>query len=37
MRGAIANGLSVATRNVGDYEDMGVDLINPWENPSRGR
>ncbi|WP_183099944.1 PIN domain-containing protein [Nocardioides pelophilus] len=27
---AHANGLSVATRNTGDFEDMGVDLIDPW-------
>lgn len=27
---AAAHGLAVATRNTGDFEDMGVDLINPW-------
>lgn len=30
---ATANGLSIATRNTGDLEDMGVALINPWESP----
>ncbi len=31
--GAIAgaNGMSVATRNTVDFEDCGIDLINPWE------
>ena len=28
---ADANGLSIATRNVKDFEGLGVDLINPWE------
>jgi len=28
---ARANGMAVATRNVADFEDCGVDLINPWE------
>ncbi|WP_188113443.1 type II toxin-antitoxin system VapC family toxin [Nocardioides humilatus] len=28
---AIANECSVATRNVGDFAEMGVELINPWE------
>ena len=28
---ASANDLSVATRNTGDFEEMGVALINPWE------
>lgn len=28
---ARAHGASVATRNVDDFADMGVDLINPWE------
>lgn len=28
---ARANGMAVATRNVRDFADCGVDLINPWE------
>ena len=30
--GAIArsHSMAVATRNVRDFEDMGIDLINPW-------
>jgi len=28
---ARANGMAIATRNVGDFEDCGIDLINPWE------
>jgi len=27
---ALIHGLTVATRNVGDFEPMGVDLVNPW-------
>jgi toxin FitB len=27
---AATHGLTVATRNVADFEDMGVPLINPW-------
>jgi predicted nucleic acid-binding protein len=27
---ASAHGASVATRNTGDYEDCGIDLIDPW-------
>ena len=27
---ASAHGLTVATRNVGDFAGMGVELINPW-------
>ena len=27
---ARTRGLAVATRNVGDFEEMGVDLIDPW-------
>lgn len=26
-----ANGCSVATRNVKDFADVGIDVINPWE------
>ena len=28
----IARGLTLATRNVPDFEDCGLDLINPWED-----
>ena len=28
---ALAHGMSVATRNVGDFEATGVALVNPWE------
>jgi len=28
---ARANRMAVATRNVADFADCGVDLINPWE------
>ena len=28
---ARANRMAVATRNVGDFADCGVELINPWE------
>jgi toxin FitB len=29
---ALEHDLIVATRNVGDYEDMGITILNPWEN-----
>ena len=28
---ALVHGLTLATRNVGDFVGMGVALINPWE------
>ena len=28
---AMANALSVATRNVGDFESLGLNVVNPWE------
>jgi predicted nucleic acid-binding protein len=28
---AAVQGLTVATRNVSDFQRSGVDLINPWE------
>lgn len=31
---ARANGCAVATRNVKDFEDAGIPLINPWETPA---
>ena len=27
---ALANGMPLATRNVRDFEDMGVEIIDPW-------
>jgi len=27
---ALAHGLTLATRNAGDFEPMGVELVNPW-------
>ena len=27
---ARSRGMAVATRNVWDFEDMGIDLYNPW-------
>ena len=27
---ALAHGLTLATRNMGDFEPMGVELVNPW-------
>lgn len=31
---ALVHRLTVATRNVGDFEPTGVTLINPWEQPT---
>lgn len=31
---ASARGCPVATRNTGDFEDMGIELINPWRSGS---
>ena len=28
---AVARGMAVATRNVRDFEDMGIDIFNPWD------
>jgi predicted nucleic acid-binding protein len=28
---ALEHGLTLATRNVRDYEDLGVTILNPWE------
>ena len=30
---ACANGLTIATRNVSDFTDMDVDVVNPWGAP----
>ena len=27
---ALSHSMAIATRNVRDFEDMGIDLINPW-------
>ncbi|MFM2371512.1 MAG: hypothetical protein RIS85_1234 [Pseudomonadota bacterium] len=32
---AIVHGLTVVTRNVGDFVATGVPLLNPWETPSQ--
>ena len=29
---ARTHGMAVATRNVRDFEDMGIDVINPWDD-----
>jgi toxin FitB len=29
---ALVHGLTVATRNVADFELMGVDVVNPWQS-----
>lgn len=31
---ALVHGLTLATRNIADFEGMGVPLINPWETPT---
>lgn len=31
---AASRGYAVATRNSSDFEDVGVDLINPWDHPA---
>ena len=31
---ARSRGASVATRNVGDFEGCGVEVINPWDDPA---
>jgi len=28
---ALANGATLATRNTSDFEDCGIELVNPWE------
>jgi predicted nucleic acid-binding protein len=28
---ALRHDLVVATRNVGDYQDLGITILNPWE------
>lgn len=32
---AISNGLTIVTRNVADFEPMGVAVVNPWNHPER--
>ena len=29
---ALVHGLTLATRNVADFERMGVGVLNPWES-----
>ena len=29
---ALVHGLTVVTRNVADFEGMGVDVLNPWKS-----
>ena len=31
---ALEHGLIIVTRNIRDYEDLGVTLVNPWESTS---
>ena len=31
----IANGAALATRNVKDFDGLGIDLVNPWDLPAR--
>ena len=31
---ALVHGLTVVTRNVADFELIGVTLLNPWDNPA---
>lgn len=33
----VANGATLATRNVKDFEGMGIDLVNPWDAESPAR
>ena len=33
---ARARGAAVATRNIGDFEGCGIDVVNPWDEPSDG-
>ncbi|WP_286196089.1 hypothetical protein [Synechococcus sp. CCAP 1479/9] len=30
---ALAQGAQLATRNVSDFTRLGLDLINPWDQP----
>lgn len=31
----IANGAVLATRNIKDFDGLGIDLVNPWDSPVR--
>ncbi len=31
----IANGAALATRNVKDFDGLGIDVLNPWDSPTR--
>ena len=28
---ALVHGMTVVTRNVGDFDSLGVEIVNPWE------
>jgi toxin FitB len=34
---ALVHGLAVVTRNVGDFDGMGLALVNPWESTHPGK
>jgi len=34
---AMVHGLTVVSRNVADFEPIGVALLNPWEAPGAGK
>lgn len=31
---ALVHSMTVATRNVSDFDPLGVDIVNPWDQPS---
>lgn len=31
----IANSATLATRNIKDFDGLGVELVNPWDSPAR--
>jgi predicted nucleic acid-binding protein len=34
---ALVHGMTLVTRNVGDFEPMGVPLFNPWQAAAKRR
>ena len=32
---AMANDMTIVTRNVRDFDSLDVNIVNPWETPSR--
>lgn len=34
---ALIHGMTVVTRNIGDFHPTGVSLLNPWDDPSTGQ